>query len=100
MTKEEVRSISVSKLALRRDSVIYDIGAGTGSIAAECAAVAVEGKVYAVEKNPEALALIEKNKHYHQAWKQRELRADSEASVAEIPRRADCSECDFLRNAA
>ena len=68
MTKEEVRSISVSKLALRRDSVIYDIGAGTGSIAAECAAVAVEGKVYAVEKNPEALALIEKNKHYHQAW--------------------------------
>lgn len=68
MTKEEVRSISVSKLALRRDSVIYDIGTGTGSIAAECAAVAVEGKVYAVEKNPEALALIEKNKHYHQAW--------------------------------
>ncbi len=68
MTKEEVRSISVSKLALRRDSVVYDIGAGTGSIAAECAKIAVRGKVYAIEKNPEALELIEKNKHYHRAW--------------------------------
>lgn len=68
MTKEEVRSISVSKLALRRDSVVYDIGAGTGSIAAECAKIAVNGKVYAIEKNPEALELIEKNKHYHRAW--------------------------------
>lgn len=68
MTKEEVRSISISKLALRRDSVVYDIGAGTGSIAAECAKIAVNGKVYAIEKNPEALELIEKNKHYHRAW--------------------------------
>ena len=68
MTKQEVRSISLSKLALRRDSVVYDIGAGTGSIAAECARVAAEGKVYAIEKNPKALELIEKNKHYHRAW--------------------------------
>lgn len=68
MTKEEVRSISLSKLALHRDSVVYDIGAGTGSIAVECAGIAVEGKVYAIEKNPDALELLEKNKHYHQAW--------------------------------
>lgn len=68
MTKEEVRSVSLSKLALCRDSVVYDIGAGTGSIAAECARIAAEGKVYAIEKNPKALELIEKNKHYHRAW--------------------------------
>ena len=32
MTKEEVRSISVSKMQLCRDSIVYDIGAGTGSV--------------------------------------------------------------------
>lgn len=63
MTKEEVRSISISKLGLSRNSVIYDIGAGTGSISVECAKIAVDGMVYAIEKKPEACKLIEQNKY-------------------------------------
>ena len=51
MTKEEVRSISLSKLQLTRNSVIYDVGAGTGSVSVEMAMQAVEGQVYAIEKN-------------------------------------------------
>lgn len=62
MTKSEIRSISLSKLELEKDSVIYDVGAGTGSVSIEMAFQAPEGMVYAVEKKPEALALIEKNK--------------------------------------
>jgi precorrin-6Y C5,15-methyltransferase (decarboxylating) len=62
MTKEEVRSISLSRLQLKRDSVIYDVGAGTGSVSIEMARMAVDGKVYAVEKKEEAAALIYKNK--------------------------------------
>ncbi len=62
MTKEEVRSISLSKMHLFKDSVIYDVGAGTGSVSVEMALMAVDGEVYAIEKKPEAAALIEKNK--------------------------------------
>lgn len=61
MTKSEVRALILSKLALSHDSVVYDIGAGTGSVSVECALSAYDGTVYAVEKNPEAVALIRKN---------------------------------------
>ena len=63
MTKEEVRSISISKLGLKRDSVVWDIGAGTGSISVECAKMAIDGSIYAIEKKPEACKLIEENKY-------------------------------------
>ena len=62
MTKEEVRSISLSKLRLKKDAVCYDVGAGTGSVSIEMALMAREGRVYAVEKKPEAAALLEENK--------------------------------------
>jgi precorrin-6Y C5,15-methyltransferase (decarboxylating) len=62
MTKEEVRSISLSKLQLTRNSVIYDVGAGTGSVSVEMAMQAVEGQVYAIEKKLEAVELLYKNK--------------------------------------
>ena len=68
MTKSEVRSISLSKLRLTEDSVMYDIGAGTGSISIEAALQAPEGFVYAIEKKEEACALIEENKRkFHTA---------------------------------
>ncbi|MEG0961276.1 MAG: precorrin-6Y C5,15-methyltransferase (decarboxylating) subunit CbiT, partial [Lachnospiraceae bacterium] len=63
MTKEEVRSISLSKLELTRNAIVYDIGAGTGSVSVECAKIAREGMVYAIEKNPEALELMQQNKY-------------------------------------
>lgn len=63
MTKEEVRSISLSKLALTKEAIVYDVGAGTGSIAIECALQAIQGKVYAIEKKEEALELLRKNKY-------------------------------------
>lgn len=62
MTKFEVRAVSLSRLELKRDSIVYDVGAGTGSVSVEAARQAAEGMVYAIERKPEAVALIEKNK--------------------------------------
>lgn len=62
MTKEEVRTVSLMKLGLSEDSVCYDVGAGTGSVAVEMALRAHHGKVYAIEKKEDALALILENK--------------------------------------
>lgn len=61
MTKREVRASALSHLELRRDSLCWDIGAGTGSVAIEMAMQADLGHVYAVEKKPEALALLQEN---------------------------------------
>lgn len=62
MTKQEVRSVSMSKLMPKATDKIYDIGAGTGSCSVELALLANKGQVWAFERNPEAVALIHKNK--------------------------------------
>lgn len=62
MTKAEVREVSISKLKLTKDAICYDVGAGTGSIGIEIACQSPDIKVYAIEKNAEAVELIEQNK--------------------------------------
>ena len=62
MTKSEVRSISLSKLRLHKDAVVWDVGAGTGSVSIEAASLARDGVVYAIEKKDEAIDLLEQNK--------------------------------------
>ncbi len=62
MTKCEVRTVSIAKLDLQENSVFYDIGAGTGSVSIEIAAKYPGVKVYAIEKNEEAVSLIQENK--------------------------------------
>jgi len=61
MTKSEVRAVTVSKARLCGNHVIWDIGAGTGSISVESALIAVHGQVCAVEKEPDAIELIKLN---------------------------------------
>ena len=61
MTKAEIRAVSMAKLSLDSNSVVWDIGAGTGSVSVECALAAYDGTVFAVEKNPEGVKLIREN---------------------------------------
>lgn len=62
MTKREVRTAALSHLELTADAVCWDIGAGTGSVSIEMAKLSCKGVVYAVEKKPDALALLQENK--------------------------------------
>ncbi|MDP2681201.1 MAG: precorrin-6y C5,15-methyltransferase (decarboxylating) subunit CbiE [Deltaproteobacteria bacterium] len=63
ITKEEIRVISLAKLKLKADSILWDIGAGSGSLSIEAAMLAKDGKVFAVEKEKERVIHIEKNKN-------------------------------------
>lgn len=67
MTKEEVRALALSKLRLAERHVVWDVGAGTGSVSVECALSCPAGRVFAVEKKEEALALLEENRERFQA---------------------------------
>ncbi|WWR14520.1 precorrin-6y C5,15-methyltransferase (decarboxylating) subunit CbiE [Lachnospiraceae bacterium JLR.KK008] len=62
MTKSEVRAVTMSRLHLKENAVVYDIGAGTGSVSVEMAAQAWRGTVYAIECVPKALELLHANK--------------------------------------
>ncbi|SEM57252.1 cobalt-precorrin 7 C15-methyltransferase [Candidatus Frackibacter sp. WG12] len=61
MTKEEVRAVTMAKLRLKEDSIVYDIGAGTGSLTIEAALLASKGQVWAIERESKGIELIEKN---------------------------------------
>lgn len=62
MTKMEVRTVSISKLMLTRNAVVYDVGAGTGSVSVECARLSPGIKVYAIERKEDAVGLLRENK--------------------------------------
>lgn len=57
----EVRAVSLYKLGLRRNSVVWDVGAGSGSVALEAALIASEGTVYAVERDSECVDMLRSN---------------------------------------
>jgi cobalt-precorrin-6B (C15)-methyltransferase len=62
ITKEEVRVIQLSKARLAEGNTVLDIGCGSGSITVEAAlVVGKEGKVYAVDFDPNAVELTKKN---------------------------------------
>jgi precorrin-6Y C5,15-methyltransferase (decarboxylating) CbiT subunit len=61
MTKQEVRILALVKARISAASVIVDIGAGTGSLTVEAALLAPQGRVFAIEQDAAAVALIRAN---------------------------------------
>ena len=62
ITKNEVRAVSLARMQLRADSVVWDIGAGSGSVGLEAARLCREGHVYAIEKNEDDAAIGQRNR--------------------------------------
>ena len=61
LTPAEVRSLALAELGLKPTSVIWDVGAGSGSVGLEAARIAREGVVHAIEMDPDDHALIREN---------------------------------------
>ena len=61
ITKREVRAVSLARLQLKANSIVWDIGAGSGSVGLEAARLCTQGYVYAVEKNSADFAIAQEN---------------------------------------
>jgi precorrin-6Y C5,15-methyltransferase (decarboxylating) len=61
ITKQEIRAVTLAKLQLQNDLVLWDIGAGSGSVSIEAGNLMPNGKVFALEKNTQYLSFIREN---------------------------------------
>lgn len=86
ITKAEVRAVTLSKLRLPTQGVLWDVGAGSGALAIEAAALMPRGTVYAVEKDPEQLACLERNVAKHAAGNVRIIAGEAPEALGALPR--------------
>ena len=85
MTKQEVRAAALAKLAVRPEDVLWDVGAGTGSVSVEMALAAWKGKVFAVECSGEACGLIRANREKFRAWNLQIVEGRAPEALAALP---------------
>ena len=85
MTKSEIRSISISKMQLGINSVVYDVGSGSGSVSVEAALQAVRGRVYAIEKKAEAAALTRHNAVKFRLRNLEVIEGEAPEALADLP---------------
>lgn len=85
ITKREVRTLSLASLSLAEDATVWDIGAGSGSVAIEAAMLAPEGRVYAIEVDPEGVDICRENARLHGTDNVRVVPGLAPAALAELP---------------
>jgi precorrin-6Y C5,15-methyltransferase (decarboxylating) CbiT subunit len=61
LSKREIRLLILSHLRLQPRSVLWDIGAGTGTISVEAGLLCPQGRIIAVERDEEVASLIQRN---------------------------------------
>ena len=85
MTKSSVRAMVIAALRLQEDSVVYDIGAGTGSVAVETAMQGGGIRVYAIERNPEGVRLVQENKRRWRTDNVTVVEGDAPEALHDLP---------------
>lgn len=89
MTKEEIRWAALGYLAVQPTDTVWDIGAGTGGMTIALARRASDGLVYAVERNPLAIALLEENRKKLGGYNIQVVAASAPEGLERLPR-PDC----------
>lgn len=83
MTKMEVRCVILGKMAVSENDVVWDIGAGTGSVSVELAMQARQ--VWALERRDEAVELIRENREKFGRWNLRIVQGEAPMDLKELP---------------
>lgn len=86
ITKEEVRTVQISKARLSPGNIVHDIGCGSGSISIE-AALQIEnsGKVYAIDFDSKAIELTKKNSEKFQVENVSVIFGNAKEKILELP---------------
>ncbi len=85
ITPEEIRAISLAKLRLRHDMVLWDIGAGSGSVSIEADHLLPNGRVFAVERNGQSQAFLKENLNKFGSRNISLIEAEAPACFEELP---------------
>jgi len=85
ITKREARLLSLAMLQLRPASIVWDVGAGSGSVAIEAGLLAYDGSVFAVEVEPEGVEICRDNVRLHGADNVRVIAGRAPEALAELP---------------
>jgi precorrin-6Y C5,15-methyltransferase (decarboxylating) len=85
ITKQEVRAVSLAKLALTENSIVWDIGAGSGAISIEASFLARKGRVFTIEKNDKDIAIIRKNLNKFNAPNVEVIKAFAPDGLGKLP---------------
>jgi precorrin-6Y C5,15-methyltransferase (decarboxylating) len=85
ITKAEVRAVSLAKLRLHERAVLWDVGAGCGSVAIEAGALLRSGQVYAVERDAGQLRYLAENRRRFGAGNVNVIDGIAPEALAELP---------------
>ena len=85
ITKREVRLLSLAAMALAPDAIVWDIGAGSGSVAIEAGLLAPAGQVFAIEVDPECVTMARDNARAHGADNVAVVAGRAPDALAELP---------------
>lgn len=85
ITKREIRAVSLYSLGLKSDGVVWDIGAGTGSVSIEASLIAHRGQVFAIERDESSLDLLRNNVANLSGGNVEIVAGEAPAALAELP---------------
>ncbi len=85
ITKDEVRAIILAKLRLPAQGILWDIGAGSGSVAIEALGISPQLRVYAIEKDPLQIKYLQENIRRYQAFQIEALFENAETAIKRLP---------------
>jgi precorrin-6Y C5,15-methyltransferase (decarboxylating) len=85
ITKAEVRAVVLAKLRLFPGQILWDVGAGCGSVALEASLLIPGGKIFAVERHPERAAQIAANREQYGVANLEVVCAPAPVGLAKLP---------------